>query len=601
MKTEITCPCCGQEYDIDKSIIGQTVKCEECGTMFTATTVEKNHPSLKVRKPKKVVVSVVIGGVCLLALLLVGILMFPRVKSNIDYKKGLEAQKEHRYDAAFELFKKAANYGHPEAQFELGCCYGGAEGTVSDIPEAIKWFRKAAEQGHMEAQYRLGLFYQTGLGMNKSETEALFWFEKAAEQGHKEAPYRCGICCFNPAETSFDQLYYQSKDEYYHVLALRALPWYMKAAELESQEACYNIGLLYEYGLGVDKDYHEAIKWFQKAGSFKGAIEVNICEKLLESQDNDPEKQAKMAEMFYLFGHEMESIEWYRMAAEQGNMDAQGFLAFIESNTVSSEEAQKWRQAIAETKREQQLKEQLQREKEAVERAQMEMSDDDSDGFTYIREINAGTDPKDPFSHPKYVTLLVSSVGLQNFPELKFMGVNGKGKRYYDRDLITDIEYINKFDGNKKNIKVGFQVVNNNNKSLKSLKIGDKFKNNNIEFVLDDIDLRAIMIGGVDTPISFSRDLEIVAYIHRSGKKEKILCQIGEPILDPTIRVVLRNSLNSSEFTIAIGETFKLGDAKTGEEEYKVVSANITTREVVVESIDSSKTRYSIRPRISLP
>ena len=74
-----------------------------------------------------------------------------------------------------------------------------------------------------------------------------------------------------------------------------------------------------------------------------------------------------------------------------------------------------------------------------------------------------------------------------------------------------------------------------------------------------------------------------------------------EPILDPTIRVVLRNSLNSSEFTIAIGETFKLGDAKTGEEEYKVVSANITTREVVVESIDSSKTRYSIRPRISLP
>ena len=36
METKIKCPWCSEQYTIDKSVIGQKVKCEVCGETFTA-------------------------------------------------------------------------------------------------------------------------------------------------------------------------------------------------------------------------------------------------------------------------------------------------------------------------------------------------------------------------------------------------------------------------------------------------------------------------------------------------------------------------------------------------------------------------------------
>jgi len=53
--------------------------------------------------------------------------------------------------------------------------------------EAAECFRKAAEQGHAEAQYNLGICYEDGDGVEWSYTEAEKWYAKAAAQGHEEA------------------------------------------------------------------------------------------------------------------------------------------------------------------------------------------------------------------------------------------------------------------------------------------------------------------------------------------------------------------------------------------------------------------------------
>lgn len=45
----------------------------------------------------------------------------------------------------------------------------------------------------------------------------------------------------------------------------QAAEWYRKAAEGGNADAQYNIGEAYEYGVGVEKDYKEAIKWYEKA------------------------------------------------------------------------------------------------------------------------------------------------------------------------------------------------------------------------------------------------------------------------------------------------------------------------------------------------
>ena len=53
--------------------------------------------------------------------------------------------------------------------------------------EAAKWFRKAAEQGHAESQFDLGLLYTNGEGVDKDHKEAVKWLRKAAKQGHVNA------------------------------------------------------------------------------------------------------------------------------------------------------------------------------------------------------------------------------------------------------------------------------------------------------------------------------------------------------------------------------------------------------------------------------
>ena len=54
-------------------------------------------------------------------------------------------------------------------------------------PAEVAAYRKAAEQGDADAQYNLGVCYANGYGLQKDLTQAMFWFRKAADQGHAKA------------------------------------------------------------------------------------------------------------------------------------------------------------------------------------------------------------------------------------------------------------------------------------------------------------------------------------------------------------------------------------------------------------------------------
>ncbi len=77
--------------------------------------------------------------------------------------------------------------GNAEAQYMMGCwnanpLEGQAAGIKPDIREAAKWFRKAADQGHPEAQYNLGLAYANGQGVAQDNIQALMWMNLAARR-----------------------------------------------------------------------------------------------------------------------------------------------------------------------------------------------------------------------------------------------------------------------------------------------------------------------------------------------------------------------------------------------------------------------------------
>jgi TPR repeat protein len=56
---------------------------------------------------------------------------------------------------------------------------------VKDEAEGVRWYRKAAEQGDAEAQYDLGDAYKRGRGVAKDKAEGVEWQKKSAAQGFK--------------------------------------------------------------------------------------------------------------------------------------------------------------------------------------------------------------------------------------------------------------------------------------------------------------------------------------------------------------------------------------------------------------------------------
>lgn len=123
------------------------------------------------------------------------------------YREGKGIEKD--LSKAFELYKKAAELGHVNAQTKLGYCYNYGEGVAQDYNEAVRWYREAAEQGYSAAQSNLALCYKEGNGVPIDEKTAIDWYLKSAKQGH-----------YTACKALFD--YYWDKDH------IEAMKWYRK-------------------------------------------------------------------------------------------------------------------------------------------------------------------------------------------------------------------------------------------------------------------------------------------------------------------------------------------------------------------------------------
>jgi uncharacterized protein len=78
-------------------------------------------------------------------------------------------------------------------------------------------------------------------------------------------------------------------------------------AEQGDAKAQYKLGLMYQEGEGVPKNYAEAVKWYRKAAA-----------------QGDADARSKLA-LWYALGHgnDADTLEWLRKSAEQGDADAQ--------------------------------------------------------------------------------------------------------------------------------------------------------------------------------------------------------------------------------------------------------------------------------------
>ena len=161
------------------------------------------------------------------------------------------------YVEALKWYRKAAERGYFEAQFELGEMYANGKGVAKDDVEALKWYRKAAEQRYATQFNHLGAMYYDGEGAPEDAAEAVEWYRKLTEQGShgreliQRAQFQLGFIYSNGEGVAQD-----------HVEAAK---WYRKVAEQGHAMAQYLLGDMYFNGTGVTKDHVEALKWYRKA------------------------------------------------------------------------------------------------------------------------------------------------------------------------------------------------------------------------------------------------------------------------------------------------------------------------------------------------
>jgi TPR repeat protein len=68
------------------------------------------------------------------------------------YENGDGVKKD--FNKAFDLYRKAAEAGNADAQYNLGTCYYNGIGTEKNIETGMEWINKAAAQGHALAKTR---------------------------------------------------------------------------------------------------------------------------------------------------------------------------------------------------------------------------------------------------------------------------------------------------------------------------------------------------------------------------------------------------------------------------------------------------------------
>ncbi len=172
-----------------------------------------------------------------------------------QFERGQRAYDRGDYATALMVWRPLAEeQGDPNVQYAVGLAHEHSPGLPANYAEAVRWFRRAAEQGHADAQFQLGLMYMRGQGAQLiGHAAAVDWMRKSAEQGNANGQNGLGFM-------------------YQHGLGMvidhaEAVKWYRKAVRKGLASAQYNLGTMYQHGQGLPADHVKALAYYEMAAA----------------------------------------------------------------------------------------------------------------------------------------------------------------------------------------------------------------------------------------------------------------------------------------------------------------------------------------------
>lgn len=193
---------------------------------------------------------------------------------------------------------KAAEAGMPQAQFVMGNIYGEGKSVAQSAEQAFKWYVMAGEQGHQKAELAVAQYYLNGIGVQKSYIQALQWYSLAYSNnaksvirkmalgeidGWKNTPFMSYLegmklyavaKDYNAALQIFKNLEKAGivegktmqgvvlSDDNFEKKDLKKALKLLEEASATDPMAAYQLGLLYEFGKGVEKDMAKALELY---------------------------------------------------------------------------------------------------------------------------------------------------------------------------------------------------------------------------------------------------------------------------------------------------------------------------------------------------
>ena len=167
-------------------------------------------------------------------------------------KKRIPSSKGQSFKALLKLIKNGDGEGVFEAMIAEHYIHG--LGCAKSDELSFQWYKKSAQKGYIQAQFQLGQYYSNGIGVKKSPKRALKWYLIAANYGHVSAQYNAGNLYY----------YLEHEKEVEHNIAEVVRLW-TQAAEQEHSWAQVKLGLLYDCGVGVERSLTTAIRYYKRS------------------------------------------------------------------------------------------------------------------------------------------------------------------------------------------------------------------------------------------------------------------------------------------------------------------------------------------------
>jgi TPR repeat protein len=193
---------------------------------------------------------------------------------------------------------KAAAVASRRVLYQLGRAFAANQ----QMTEAIGAFRKAADKGSTSAMIELGVLYANGSGVAKDEAQARDLFQRAAAAGNPRGVTNLAALADAGGAPS-------------DPVAARAL--LAKAADANSAEAQFQLGLMLADGVGGPKDDVAARALFEKAAAQSHDGALDWLGSFAENGRGGPKDKAA-------------AKAYYEKAAALGNDDAKANLKRLE-------------------------------------------------------------------------------------------------------------------------------------------------------------------------------------------------------------------------------------------------------------------------------